>query len=315
MASSSSTKTLNDFFGKANTGKVDAIDSAPPPPSSKRGRSSESSSPTGVTPPPKRADCENGGNEFEIPENAPSWVGALIMMMKKCTSRVDTFFEKLTSLEEHFTSQFDDLRNDINTVTASVAFLAYAHDKQLQINADQLKANNDLEGRMRFIEQNHDTLKQKCKRYEDEIDALEQYGRRNCLLLHGVPETEKERTDTVFCKTISEHLKLDIDHSVLDRSHRLGKPKQDGKPRPIIAKFARYNTRAAVFAAKKQLKGTKLLITESLTRRRVTVLNESIRKYGSRKVWTRDGEIYTKNNPTDMIKHIKAGSVSAFPAE
>ena len=75
-----------------------------------------------------------------------------------------------------------------------------------------------------------------------------------------------------------------------------------------------YNPRAAVFAAKKKLKGTKLLITKSLTRRRVTVLNESIRKYGSRKVWTMDGEIYMKDKPGDRAVHIKAGLVAATVA-
>ena len=109
----------------------------------------------------------------------------------------------------------------------------------------------------------------------------------------------------MFCKTVSDKLNVNIDPNMLDRSHRLGKPKTDGKPRPIIAKFARYNTRSAVFSAKKQLKGTSLLITESLTKRRVTALNEAIEKYGSKKVWTMNGEIYTKDNPKDNVKHVK----------
>ena len=156
-----SSKTLNDFFGK-----VDKINSAPPPtPSSKRGRSSGSDSPSGVTPPQKRAECEteqanctNGGDDVAIPDNASSWVGALIGMMKKCTSRVDTFFDKLASLEEHSTSQFNELRCDFDTVTAAVTFLAESHDTQLKINADQVKLNNELEGRMKLMEQNQETL-------------------------------------------------------------------------------------------------------------------------------------------------------------
>ena len=79
-------------------------------------------------------------------------------MMKKCTSRVDTFFDKLASLEEHSTSQFNELRCDFDTVTAAVTFLAESHDTQLKINADQVKLNNELEGRMKLMEQNQETL-------------------------------------------------------------------------------------------------------------------------------------------------------------
>ena len=298
-----SAKTLKDYFDTTATPDPAKI------PTTKRTRSADCDSPSGVSPPQKRADCESTeGDDFAIPEDAPVWVGVLFKLMKKCTVRVDTIFEKINSLEERVTTQFNSLRADIDAVTESVALLSTANDEQTKTNADQVAVNKDIEARVKAIEANNETLKQKCKSYEDEIDALEQYGRRNCLLLHGVPEAEHEKTDLVFCKTISDKLNLEIDPHLLDRSHRLGKPKKDGKPRPIIAKFARYNTRAAVFAAKKQLKGSNLLITESLTRKRVTVLNDSIKTYGSKKVWTLDGEIYTKDKPTDNVKHIKVRS-------
>lgn len=289
-------KTLNDYFGKSDTSST-----------TKRIRSTENTSPSGVTPPAKRADHDpsDEGDEFAIPEDAPCWVGTMMKMMKKCTTRVDTIFNKLDSLEKHFTEQFNSLRDDLNSVTESVTFLSNAHDEQLKLNAVYSKDISDLQAQIKSVEENNETLKNKCKGYEDNLDALEQYGRRNCLLLHGVPEMKGEKTDDVFRKAISENLNIDIAPCEIDRSHRLGKPKTDGKARPIIAKFARYNCRASVFAAKKQLKGTSLLITESLTKRRVTVLNKAIETYGSKKVWTIDGEVFTKNGPDDAIKHIK----------
>ena len=48
------------------------------------------------------------------------------------------------------------------------------------------------------------------------IDRQEQYSRRNCILLHGVKESENEGTDTVVTETLNELLQekltgIDID--------------------------------------------------------------------------------------------------------
>ena len=43
----------------------------------------------------------------------------------------------------------------------------------------------------------------------------------------------------------------------LDRSHRLGARKNNGKSRPIMIKFVRYNTRCRLFKKKKKNEGKK----------------------------------------------------------
>ena len=88
-----------------------------------------------------------------------------------------------------------------------------------------------------------------------EIDDLEQYSRRNCLLLNGVVETNAECTDDIIIKRYAEELRIDVKQEDFDRGHRLGKVKRnDNKPRPIIVKFARYAVRNKVFSNKKKLK-------------------------------------------------------------
>ena len=47
---------------------------------------------------------------------------------------------------------------------------------------------------------------------------------------------------------------IQLADSEIDRSHRLGK-KQDGKPRPIIMKFVRYNMRRKFMKERRKLKG------------------------------------------------------------
>ena len=130
-----------------------------------------------------------------------------------------------------------------------------------------------------------------------ETDDLEQYSRRNCLVLHGVNESNEENTNEIIIKTFSEELGVEIKEDDLDRSHWLGKPKRkDNKTRAIIVKFTRYAVRKEIFMNKSKLEGKLLLITESLTSSRMPLLSDAQRKYGVRNVWTSTGRIMVKEN-------------------
>ena len=133
------------------------------------------------------------------------------------------------------------------------------------------------------------------------LDRQEQYSRRNCLLLHNIPETSNENTDDLVIKTVNEELLEAITINEIDRSHRLGKS-QAGKIRPVIVKFARYHTRNKIFRKKKLLKGKQVSITESLTKRRMAELKEAREKHGFHDVWTSDGKIRYKDNSDNKIK-------------
>ena len=139
-------------------------------------------------------------------------------------------------------------------------------------------------------------LSNEKKDLEQIIDKQEQYSRRNCILIHGVKEEQNEDTDNVVVKLIKDNLEEDIDLTELDRSHRIGKKKSNGKARPIIVKFARYNVRRKVFYNKKKLKGKNISINESLTKFRMEKLQEARELYDRKSVWTYDGHIMFKVN-------------------
>ena len=80
----------------------------------------------------------------------------------------------------------------------------------------------------------------------------------------------------------------------LDRTHRIGKV-NNGKSRPIIVKFARYNECKKVFHNKQKLKGKNMSITESLTKIRVSKLKEARDLYNCNNVWTYDRRIMVKD--------------------
>ena len=58
------------------------------------------------------------------------------------------------------------------------------------------------------------------------IDMQDQYSHRNCILMHGVKESENEDTDTVVTETFNELLQEKLTDIDIDRSHWIGRLKK-----------------------------------------------------------------------------------------
>ena len=48
------------------------------------------------------------------------------------------------------------------------------------------------------------------------LDRQEQYSRRNCLLIHGLPESKNENTDELVIDTIKEKMGEEIENNEID---------------------------------------------------------------------------------------------------
>ena len=59
-------------------------------------------------------------------------------------------------------------------------------------------------------------INKKVENLEKEIDKHEQYSRRNCLLVHGIVETNDEVTDDLVIETISTKVNIKISSVDLD---------------------------------------------------------------------------------------------------
>ena len=115
-------------------------------------------------------------------------------------------------------------------------------------------------------------------------------------IVHGVKDESSEDTKNIVTEICAEKLRLEVDKSMIDTSHRIGPKKKDQKPRPIIVKFCSYRDRSKVFYSKKMLKGSgvTVTITESLTKTRMDLLNEVQRIGGHGNSWTIYGNIFVK---------------------
>ena len=97
-------------------------------------------------------------------------------------------------------------------------------------------------------------------------------------------------------KALNEHFDLAINDRDIDRTPCIGNPRNIGeKSRPIIIKRVRCIEKKKIFDSKKNLKGKKIEITESLMVMHMKKLNETRERYYFKNVWTSDGKILCKD--------------------
>ena len=128
-----------------------------------------------------------------------------------------------------------------------------------------------------------ETIPNTIQSFKVSLNKQEQYSKRNCLLIHGLPESKNENNDQIVIASLKEKTGEEIKKVDLDWTHKLGAPKE-GKVRPMIVKFARGNTRR-VFRTKNRLKGKKDSITENLTKMRMEAFKEACEGFEFH-VWT-----------------------------
>ena len=112
------------------------------------------------------------------------------------------------------------------------------------------------------------------------------------MLIYGIEETDKEETDQLVLDVINKDMDIDLPISAIERTHRIGTPKQKKKKsRPIIVKFVCYYDRKNVYVNKKCLKGKGISVTESFKMQKLLEARET---HGFSNTWTIDGRIMYK---------------------
>ena len=164
------------------------------------------------------------------------------------------------------------------------------------------KMTETIEERLEFdLAERDDKIKELEKeidRMKDKQDEADQYSRRNCLIVHGIPEKEGESTDALIKDLCSKKLKVQLEGNEIDRSHRLGAKK--GKVRGIIVKLTNYRVRDRIYQARKMLRNTEeenpVYIQESLTKLRGELFWEIKSNYKQivKNIWTQDGRIQVR---------------------
>lgn len=162
------------------------------------------------------------------------------------------------------------------------------------------------------------------EKIKDDVNDLEQYSRRDCLEIRGIPYTQDEDTDEIV-KQVGDLIDVELVDNDISVSHRLPtyNKTSDGLKRDpaIIVKFTRRSDRDELYQAKKKLKNktTKdlgllryreqpIFISESLTSRNRKIFNLSLQKKKELRfqfIWSSYGKTFLRKDGNSPIISIK----------
>ena len=152
------------------------------------------------------------------------------------------FTAKMSEQEENLTKVFNNVLNDLRKeITKQIQNEIKSHCKHLESENQMLKHQVSELKRLNISNQNNH-------------QELEQYGRRLCLRIDGVPTKANESSDDVLdsVKSLFKEAKVDI------RAHRIGSRYQDASSnnycKSIIIRFTTFRHRTMFCRAKNKLK-------------------------------------------------------------
>lgn len=103
--------------------------------------------------------------------------------------------------------------------------------------------------------------------FNNRLDELEDRSRRNNLIFYGIADAKEawQETEEKIFNIFREHLDPLIDHSLIDRAHRLGGPYREQKCWLVIVKFANFKIREKLFSQRAKLKDCNISVAEDFS--------------------------------------------------
>ena len=196
--------------------------------------------------------------------------------------------------------------SDLKTI-ANVLKEAFDPKLTEMVNSIVTGVIEGLQLQIKKLQKENKDLLERVAKLEIRADVAEQYSRRNCLRIAGVPENEAEDTDT-YMIDLSKAIGADVTLDDIERSHRVGKPpstvsfsERVNRPRDIIVKFASYRIRRKVYAARTNTKTSGyngVYINEDLTKPRNKLLLKARKMAKANRLksaWSSDGNILVRD--------------------
>lgn len=138
-------------------------------------------------------------------------------------------------------------------------------------------------------------LRQQICELIDTVDAVDMRHRRKYLLINGIPENPSQNLAKDLLEIFQAKFQLkDSSSNDLKSITRLGR-QTEGKTRPVLICFSNMNLKDILWRRKACLKGTPMVISEFLTRRRQDLFITARKQLGIKNCWTMNGDIFVKS--------------------
>ena len=214
-------------------------------------------------------------------------------------------------MEEMVTERVTVLANKLMEVEKSVAGLC-------EILAKQDENIALLDQRLQTEREVSKAFRKRVGQLEVQIDSLEQYGRRYCVRVEGIPENKQETEEDLFSTLKTELQKLDVNlqRGDLVNFHRLGKPKQKERgpiTQQCILRFLKWGPRRAMYGINKKARNKALSIRvhNDLTKWRFETLSAARLKISAKLGKTNECFAYSDINSNLKIR-VPTGTAVSF---
>lgn len=217
-----------------------------------------------------------------------------LAVMKKEVPALSDHVAKNENLINQLRGEVDKLKED------------KAREESMDDGEIQNPTNTEFQELITTQKQVRDTFEKESRRSHLEREQHNQYTMRETIRVTGIPFKPGENTNDLICR-VAHSIGVQISHQDISVSHRTGR-RFPGRPRAIICKFTRRDTKYAILRNKKLAKNitqdddgnpVRIFIDEKLTPMRANVCK--LLREKKIQHHTHDGKIFIhKENSTEF---------------
>ena len=144
-----------------------------------------------------------------------------------------------------------DLKKRFDEIEKSQNFILKKYDTVVSTIKDVKEHNEGVKSQIKEIKEDINKLGNERFNVEVKLDELEQYARRDCLEITGIPVVPND-SPALLVKEMSEIMGVNLNENDISIAHRLP-PTKKVKDR-LIVKFSRREKRDEIYSKRKNLK-------------------------------------------------------------
>ena len=143
--------------------------------------------------------------------NEPALKDLLSIILKQeenMNKRLESMSGKMDSINNRLIENLNAVEAKITTFDKSLEFLSIQYDSQRKMINNAINKQSHLETENAQLREEIQKLEKNIKVNQQSLNDIEQYGRRECVEIAGVPVMEKENTEQV---AINLFKKINVD--------------------------------------------------------------------------------------------------------
>ena len=213
--------------------------------------------------PKKNAEKKASENPPESPKEDTQRGSQTAMTMEAKIDFIMSKISKLDIIESKLSGMNEKMESLESKIAEQEMSLEFTQEEVTEIKGkvdDMGNITKDHDQTIGEIKELLNVLNYSRVQMKEEMNKMEDYSRRDCLIFEGIEENKTENCTQIIENLVKNTLKID-DNIRLQRCHRLGK-QTNHRARPIIAKFVWVQDKQKILSKVSTLKGSQIFIQE-----------------------------------------------------